>query len=535
MKGNLFKPRGGADITSGVVDTYMDRTLDGWEEFIAGIDRKFHDAVNDGKTPVFTTDARGLWRMFMAGLPLKAQQHYNCRTCRNFIERYGGLVTVNRKTGELSPIMWDGVVPAFFSKAVGAMERQIKRSNITGVFVTSDSELGSRFSGGWTHMSVEVPMPMRYRNKLRTAHQEAATRAEDHRVLLHALSSYSEHTIRQAKAWLWQGGFLRADKFTAWVDWLSEMKKLSFALPSHASDNLLWLSSVESPNGYCHVKGSALGALLDDIEAGKSAAVVKTAHNERVDPLHYQRPQSGPSNQNVDRAEEIVAKLGLEKALERRFAGLNDVRKTWVPATEHRKLGGVFDSVRPCAEESDLAGAEAITWAKFAKKVLPGALEMEAGLVSAERYNLCALVTAASTNAPPLLKWDREDARNQVSWFVYAGGSLPTEWGLAGGYNRVTAVVPRPDGADSVILTLEGAMDPRRGKSGSALFPEILRTELYEVRKTIESYSQKTPLSGWGRANACGLLLPTANGKIGITLRVRTVYGLGKYYIDRWD
>lgn len=523
-------------IALSAVNNYEERTHDGWEDFIAGIDRKFRDAVNDGKTPVFTTDARGLWDNFMAGLPLKAQQHYNCRTCRKFIERYGGLVTVDKAKGELVPIMWRGAVPVFFVKAVANMEYQVKHANITGVFVTGLAELGSHRAGGWSHMAVEVPLPMRYRDAVRTPHQKMASYKEDHRALLRALDSYSSHTIRQARAWLWHGGFLRADKITNWVDWFEEMTMLSRVSPRRTSDNLLWLAVAQAPTGYCHVKGSVLGALLDDIEAGKSAKAVREAHNARTDPVSYQRPKSAPLDQNADRAEEIVEKLGLKGALRRRFADMNDVRKTWIPASGFRKPHGVFDAVRPAADSPTGEEAETITWAKFSKKILPDALEMEAWIAPVKKYNLCALVTAVERSAPPILKWDHEGKRNRVSWFVYSGGSLPREWGLKNGYNRVTAVVPLPEETrPGVVLTMEGAMDPSMGQSGSALFPEILRPELYEVRKTVEAYSQKTPLSNWGRANACGLLLPLASGQIGITLRVRTKYGVHTFHVDRWD
>lgn len=523
-------------ITLSAVNNYEERTHDGWEDFIAGIDRKFRDAVNDGKTPVFTTDARGLWDNFMAGLPLKAQQHYNCRTCRNFIERYGGLVTVDKAKGELVPIMWRGAVPVFFAKAVANMEYRIKKASITGVFVTGLAELGSHRAGGWSHMAVEVPLPMRYRDAVRTPHQEMASYKEDHRALLRALDSYSSHTIRQAGAWLWHGGFLRADKITNWVDWFEEMEMLSRVSPRHTSDNLLWLAVAQAPTGYCHVKGSVLGALLDDIEAGKSAKAVREAHNERVDPLHYQRPRSGPSDQNVDRAEEIVAKLGLEKSLERRFARLDEVCKSWVPLSgDSVKQEGVFASLRSNKETSIVEGTKTYTWTKFAREVLPEALEMDVVLNQSKRYILCAMVTAVHKNAPPILKWDREENRNPVSWYSYAYGSLPHEWGITTSPVKVTAVAPRPDGAQAAILLLHGTADPEQGRAGSALFPEILRPELYEVRKTVEAYSRKKPLQGWSRSSACGLHISAAHEEINIVLRVRTRHGQGRYLIDRWD
>lgn len=510
---------------------------DGWETFIAGIERKFRDAVNDGKEKVFTTDARGLWAMFMAGIPEDRQQHYNCRACRSFIERYGGLATVNHKTGELLPIMWHGVAPAFFSKSVANLAYQVKHANITGVFVTGLAELGSHRAGGWSHMAVEVPLPMRYRDRLKSASQEAARYREDHRALLGAMSTFSMSSARTAVNILRHyPGISRADKFLPWAEWFLGIKKTDGARPRKTAENRLWLAVAEAPAGYCHIKGSVLGAMLYDIEERKSIAAIGTAHNERVDPLHYQRPKSAPSDQNVDRAEEIVAKLGLEKSLERRFARLDEVCKSWVPlAGDSVKQEGVFASLRSNKETSIVEGTKTYTWTKFAREVLPEALEMDVELNQSKRYNLCAMVTAVHKNAPPILKWDREENRNPVSWYSYAYGSLPREWGITTSLVKVTAVAPRPDGAQAAILLLRGTADPGQGRAGSALFPEILRPELYEVRKTVEAYSRKKPLQGWSRSSACGLHISAAHEEINIILRVRTRHGQGRYLIDRWD
>lgn len=510
---------------------------DGWETFIAGIERKFRDAVNDGKEKVFTTDARGLWAVFMAGIPEDRQQHYNCRACRSFIERYGGLVTVNSKTGELLPIMWHGVSPVFFAKSVSNLAYQVKHANITGVFVTGLAELGSHRAGGWSHMAVEVPLPMRYRDRLKSASQEAARYREDHRALLGAMSTFSMLSARKAVNILRHySGISRADKFLPWAEWFLGVKETDGARPRKTAENRLWLAVAEAPAGYCHIKGSALGAMLHDIEERRSVAAIRTAHNERVDPLHYQRPQSGPSDQNVDRAEEIVAKLGMEKSLERRFARLDEVCKSWVPlAGDSVKQEGVFASLRSNREAALADDTKTYTWVKFARDVLPEALEMDVVLNQNMRYNLCALVTAAHKSAPPILKWDKEGDRNPISWYSYAYGSLPREWGITTNQAKVTAVVPRPDGAQAAILTLYGTADPEQGRAGSALFPEILRPELYEVRKTIEAYSRKTPTQGWSRSNACGLHISAAHNEINIVLRVRTRHGLGRYRIDRWD
>lgn len=78
---------------------------------------------------------------------------------------------------------------------------------------------------------------------------------------------------------------------------------------------------------------------------------------------------------------------------------------------------------------------------------------------------------------------------------------------------------------------LEGAKDTHC--NDSALFPEILKSELHGVRSVIEAHSRTRPLSGAEDASACGLLVSGHNGA-----RVRVTGEAGtriEYKIDRWD
>jgi hypothetical protein len=69
----------------------------------------------------------------------------------------------------------------------------------------------------------------------------------------------------------------------------------------------------------------------------------------------------------------------------------------------------------------------------------------------------------------------------------------------------------------------------------SGLFPEILRSELREVRATIEAYSKDNPLAGDCEADACGLSLQDGDRNWNCNLRVTTDVGVCTYKLDRWD
>jgi hypothetical protein len=84
-----------------------------------------------------------------------------------------------------------------------------------------------------------------------------------------------------------------------------------------------------------------------------------------------------------------------------------------------------------------------------------------------------------------------------------------------------------------VIFLLEGAKDLHE-RVPACLFPEILKSELREVRATIEAYSRSSSLEGASEASACGRML--AEGQPwNATLRVYADGMTTEYRLDRWD
>lgn len=74
--------------------------------------QQFQDLIRSrvGSLPqnVFTTNAvdTDLWRLFIGNTPAARRQHYNCNCCRRFIQKYGGLVSIDPSTGATSSVLW---------------------------------------------------------------------------------------------------------------------------------------------------------------------------------------------------------------------------------------------------------------------------------------------------------------------------------------------------------------------------------------------------------------------------------------------
>jgi hypothetical protein len=261
-----------------------------------------------------------------------------------------------------------------------------------------------------------------------------------------------------------------------------------------------------------------------------------------MSPLQYQRPQAAPTTGNIERAEKLVEKLGIKDSLVRRFARLEEIETIWKPIEDVKPEGaGVFSHLKPKNEIPKMEiPAITMTWKKFSETVLPNVKSIEYYVNSSGNFS--AILTAQNYDAPPIIQWDNENRRNPFSQYVYSGGSTASNWNLTTGYCKVTGICYVPsmwvDGFEhqskGVFFLLEGAKDSRYKTSGNALFPEILKNELREVRSTIEAYSHSAEIFGYEEASACGMKLQygsTWNAKV----RVTTDFGVANYIIDRWD
>lgn len=518
-----------------------------YNAFLARVQARFLANV-DADSPLFTTDAEGMWQAYLDSFYGDQRQYHNCHACHQFIERFGGLVTINN-SGLTDSAIWNEVdAPDFYKPAVQAMKRLARRSHVTGVFLSAEPVWGSPVTGIWRHFAIKPPKEMIYnKHAILTTGQMMAEKREDYCTVQRALAEFSLPMVEQALTMLQTESLYRSEKVLGQAQWLRDLHVARGNVKGTAQDNLTWKAVALAPMGFCHPRSSMIGTLLEDIAAGLDFSEISRRFAEKMHPLQYQRPQAAPSVGNIAQAEKMVEKMGIAASLRRRFARLDEIEALWLPTAskDASKGGGVFSHLQPKSDAPPICGfdtpAVTMTWDKFARTVLPEALEIEF-FTPRGNANYAALVTAVDPEAPPILQWDAEGQRNPVSWYVWHGGSSAAQWGLIGGrFQRVSAVTLKPSmwhggnehqGA-GVMFILDGAKESRTDV-GLALFPEILKSELREIRSTIEAFSRKGKLEGVEDASACGIVL-MRGVNWNTRFRVRSSISTVEYKLDRWD
>ena len=386
-----------------------------YEMFSVQIRDRFASFV--GK-PLFTTDVTGLFDVFLANLPDEQRQHYTCHACRRFVDTFGGLVSVSDK-GVMQSVMWPTGAPELFRGAVDAMTRLINAANLTGVFLHGKPVWGTPITGDWHHMSV-INAPT-YHNLLKTPGQAMSEKIEDYQILRRSLAEFPQPIVEQAITLLKSEALYRSDRVLGVAEWLLKLHQtIANVKKQKVKDNLIWLAVATAPAGFCHVRSSMIGTLLEDIAAGLSFAAVSSRFAEKMNPANYQRSQVAPTIGNVQQAERLVKQLGLENSLPRRYMSVDEIPEFVWRGCAKTKLqdGGAFSGIetkrQALSSPTINLPVTTMTWDKFQRTVLPTATKIEVKIENVARF--AALITAVHPDSPNILQWG-----NRSSWYYHGG------------------------------------------------------------------------------------------------------------------
>ncbi len=509
-----------------------------------------NDRFNALSGPLFETDATGLFPSYLEACADPAErQKRTCSCCQKFIERFGGLATVNDEGLLVSAIWFAEGAPEPYRDAVDALQRKVSQASITMPFLSSETVFGKPDKGGWHHFAIK-PATAFTGNGLDNAFQAASARREAFDSVRRALGEYTKSTCATALRLLKDDKLANSEAALGQAQFLVDLHAARDAVSGQRrKDNLVYRAVATAPVGFCHPRSSMIATLLDDIEAGKSFTQAAASWAAKMHPLQYQRPQAAPTEGAIKAAEAAFEKLGAGTALQRRFATMADIQETiWRPATPDMPApkGGLFASVIPkganMRDAAMAAPATVMTLDKFRRTVLPTADKIEmaapAGLTT-----FVALTSAVHADARPILQWDKDEQRNPVAWYVYHGGASARDFNLSGSFYEVTAMTLAPHAwggevhphqGEGVVLLLNNARDLRKCGGESALFPSCMKGELHGFRSTIEAYSKANALAGFGEDNVAGLVL-TKGENYQVTLRVISAGQTSEYQLDRWD
>lgn len=428
-------------------------------EFNKKIQAKFSEISRTGK--LFRTELSGqqVWDLYLGSFSKEdnpifrdpSSTAHNCNHCKNFIRRYGNIVSVDENYGITT--MFDVVVSDEFKNTVKVLSEAIKKAKITEVFFETFNELKSlpyescdkrqtKYQLGVSSnvkrytkeesdkFGVVEPDEIRTFNHMHLfLDQEFVDMSgnsveslmgnfrDAKNVFQRAMETISLDTLRLVKDLINQGSLLDGATHLYKIDQIIPLKEEYDSLPIGKRDNWCWVKSFKLP--FAKFKNELIGVLCSELSEGEELNKACQSWNKRVDPANYMKVTAPITKKQIDEAKQFVEENGYTESFNRRFATIDDIK---VSEILHSNVGegkiksvSIFDSVKSTStrhKRNEFEGVEDVTIDKFMNDILPTCSSVEAFFSNIHQGNLVSLTTSSENGkSKPMFKWS-----NNYSW-----------------------------------------------------------------------------------------------------------------------
>jgi hypothetical protein len=396
----------------------------------AALVEKAHQGIM-GKRDVFTIDIDGdaLFEAYLAAFPegtnpiFRKRTEHDCSCCKRVIRNTGGIVHVST-SGKVSTV-WDkaaskGLSP--YKEVAKVMQGLVRAAPIKDLFIVGKNE--GKFGANktraveedgsittWNHLCTgEIPQSKRHR----APDTERGTYRTTVQVYERGLKELSVGAVETVLELIDSNSIYRGTEHrTAVVQFLSA-KNTYDGLTPQKQQAFVW-TSARGPA--CRFRNTVIGTLVTDIAKGVALADAVRMFESKVAPQNYKRTTALITPGMVRQAMTTIEELGLESALERRFARIDDISVNdvlWVDSsTKPLMKGGIGDvlmqvATTPTVSDKDEERAEVISMADFMQTVVPAATGMEVLFKSEHMGNLMSLTAPVHPEPKQLFNWGND-------------------------------------------------------------------------------------------------------------------------------
>lgn len=165
---------------------------------------------------------------------------------------------------------------------------------------------------------------------------------------------------------------------------------------------------------FANFRGSAIGTLVEAIADGEDLNQAVAKYEKMVAPENYKRTNAVVTQSMIDNAMKTVNELGIESALTRRFANINDITINNVLFADNsaKKDMGVFEGIASnIGKVPSLDKVEEVSADYFLTHILPTATSLELMLAASHENNFVSLVAPVNPDVPNIMAWG-----NNFSW-----------------------------------------------------------------------------------------------------------------------
>lgn len=399
-------------------------------KFASVIDAQLQKMESGENLFAVDVEADELWNTYINSYPdgtdpiYKVNTTHNCNICRGFIKTMGGVVSI-QDDYSLETI-WDGVLDHFDSDDVGgyrtvakAMRSLILSRPILNRFFHLQRKVGSEktYTGETTFNHLHHILPVRFvtHKKEERLGEESVKQSTFYR----AMKELDPSAIETVLDLINNNLLYRGSEFRSLLRTFKTVQDKFMIQDEEKRYNFSW-RMVEPYKNVTGIRNSSIGTLLVNLSNGMDVEEAVSAFERIMAPTNYRRPKALVTSGMIEKAKQKIIELGLESALQRRFATISDISINDILYV-NRKIanqlkpeddlfGGITPSdkgkVNKVAEHAQEIGIE-----EFIRDVLPTINSFKVLFERKNVLNLVSLIAPTDPNGGKLLKWG-----NEFSW-----------------------------------------------------------------------------------------------------------------------
>ena len=464
--------------------------MDQFPVFAKIVAKSFQSAAKQPEVFVTSVEGDALYAAYLAAFPegtnpiYKTNTEHDCSCCKQFIRRVGNVVTI--ENGKLVTI-WDEAAesaPVLYYRVVAAALRDLVASaSVADIFRVAFNEgaFGAKETRSledgnaktWSHFYTG-PIPERF--SVESPGEVRGSYKTTVQVFERGLVELSPDAVETVIGLIEAKNLYRGEEHLPSLVAFQKAQREYQA--SSAKDLFVW-TNAHGPAA--RFRNTVIGTLVQDLSEGKDLEHAVKSFETKVAPTNYKRTTALITPGMVKKAMETIQELGLEPALERRFATLADISVNdvkWVDNDVKPKMkNGLEHTLLMAAaatKPAKLPEGENISLEDFVAKVLPTTTGLEVLFKNELLGNLASLTAPVHPEPKQLFKWT-----NDFAW-SYGGNvadSIKERVRKAGGKVdgaalRVSLSWFNYDDLDLHIIEPKGGricFHARRGVTGGAL------------------------------------------------------------------
>ena len=399
--------------------------------FAKTVSASFQDLVKDPNVFVVDLEGSELYAQYLAAFPrgtnplFKTKTEHDCGTCKHFIRRAGGVVAV--RDGEVRTV-WDRPAEEAlepYRTVAGRLRDAVRAASVSDLFrvYQNEASFGAALTRSldketqqaltWHHFSTgEIPRNLRSATPDQVRGDYRTTVQVFERGLVELTPEAVETVISLVEANVLYRG---EEHKPALVEFRRVQQE--FLAKSGRERNLFTWTNAASR--VARFRNTVIGTLVQDLSEGQDVEHAVKSFETKVAPQNYKRTTAIITPGMVKKAMETIEALGLEEALERRFAVIGDISVNdvkWVDGTVKPLMkGGIGDVLMQHAastksSEKDEERAEEIGLDDFVAKILPETTSMELFFKGEHVSNLMSLTAPCHPEPKQLFRWSNDFA-----------------------------------------------------------------------------------------------------------------------------